>query len=218
MKQYLVIGLGRFGKGVAKTLYDADKDVVAIEENEEVVQDCLDADVLSNIVIGDATDAKVLKDLGTENYDVAFVCTGEVEPSIMIALNLKELGVKTIIAKASNKKHGKVLTKVGATKIIYPEEYMGKRIAELSMDANIVEHLKFTENFLLAEVKAPSIFWGKTLIESDLRNKYNSNVVGIRKKDETFLPNPLATTVIEEDDVLLIITDKKTARSFEKLI
>ena len=183
MKQYLVIGLGRFGKGVAKTLYDADKDVVAIEDDEETVQDCLAGDILSNIVIGDATDAKVLKDLGAENYDVAFVCTGEIEPSIMITLNLKDLGVKTIIAKASNKKHGKVLSKVGATKIIYPEEYMGKRIAELSMDANIVEHLKFTENFLLAEVKAPSIFWGKNLIEADLRNKYNSNVVGIRKKD-----------------------------------
>ncbi|MBQ3438313.1 MAG: TrkA family potassium uptake protein [Fusobacterium sp.] len=218
MKQYLVIGLGRFGKGVAKTLYDADKDVVAIEDDEETVQDCLAGDILSNIVIGDATDAKVLKDLGAENYDVAFVCTGEIEPSIMITLNLKDLGVKTIIAKASNKKHGKVLSKVGATKIIYPEEYMGKRIAELSMDANIVEHLKFTENFLLAEVKAPSIFWGKNLIEADLRNKYNSNVVGIRKKDGTFIPNPIATTVIDEADILLIITDKKTAHSFEKLI
>lgn len=217
-KQYLVIGLGRFGKGIAKTLYDANKDVVGIDPEEEVVQDCINTNVLTNAIIGDATDIKILKDIGAENYDVAFVCIGEIEPSVMITLNLKDLGVKKIVAKASTKKHGKVLSKVGATKIVYPEEYMGKRVAELSMDANIVEYLKFTEDFLLAEVKAPSIFWNKTLIEADIRNKYNSNVVGIRKKDGTFVPNPIATTMIEEEDILIVITDKKTARSFEDLL
>lgn len=218
MKQYLVIGLGRFGRGVAQTLYDADKDVLGIEVNEELVQESINNNVLTNAVIGDATDIKLLKDLGAENYDVAFVCMAEIEPSVMITLNLKDLGVKKIIAKASTKKHGKVLMKVGATKIVYPEEYMGRKIAELSMDTNIVEYLKFTEDFILVEVKAPSIFWNKSLIESDIRNKYKSNVVGIKKKDDTFLPNPVATTVVEEGDTLLIITDKKTAHSFEELV
>lgn len=217
MKQYLVIGLGRFGKGLAKTLYDANKDVLGIDPDEEVVQDCINTNVLSNAIIGDATDVKILKDIGAENYDIAFVCTGEIEPSVMITLNLKDLGVKKIVAKASTKRHGKVLAKIGATKIVYPEEYMGRRVAELSMDANIVEYLKFTEDFLLAEVKAPSIFWNKTLVETDIRNKYNSNVVGIRKKDGNFVPNPMANTIIEEEDILIIITDKKTARSFEDL-
>lgn len=218
MKQYLVIGLGRFGRGVAQTLYDADKDVLGIEVNEELVQECINNNVLTNAVIGDATDIKLLKDLGAENYDIAFVCMAEIEPSVMITLNLKDLGVKKIIAKASTKKHGEVLMKVGATKIVYPEEYMGQKIAELSMDTNIVEYLKFTEDFILVEVKALSIFWNKSLIESDIRNKYKSNVVGIKKKDDTFLPNPVATTVVEEGDTLLIITDKKTAHSFEELV
>ncbi|MCI5725689.1 MULTISPECIES: potassium channel family protein [Fusobacterium] len=218
MKQYLVIGLGRFGRGVAQTLYDADKDVLGIEVNEELVQECINNNVLTNAVIGDATDIKLLKDLGAENYDIAFVCMAEIEPSVMITLNLKDLGVKKIIAKASTKKHGEVLMKVGATKIVYPEEYMGRKIAELSMDTNIVEYLKFTEDFILVEVKALSIFWNKSLIESDIRNKYKSNVVGIKKKDDTFLPNPVATTVVEEGDTLLIITDKKTAHSFEELV
>lgn len=218
MKQYLVIGLGRFGRGVAQTLYDADKDVLGIEVNEELVQECINNNVLTNAVIGDATDIKLLKDLGAENYDIAFVCMAEIEPSVMITLNLKDLGVKKIIAKASTKKHGEVLMKVGATKIVYPEEYMGRKIAELSMDTNIVEYLKFTEDFILIEVKALSIFWNKSLIESDIRNKYKSNVVGIKKKDDTFLPNPVATTVVEEGDTLLIITDKKTAHSFEELV
>lgn len=218
MKQYLVIGLGRFGRGVAQTLYDADKDVLGIEVNEELVQECINNNVLTNAVIGDATDIKLLKDLGAENYDIAFVCMAEIEPSVMITLNLKDLGVKKIIAKASTKKHGEVLMKVGATKIVYPEEYMGRKIAELSMDTNIVEYLKFTEDFILVEVKALSIFWNKSLIESDIRNKYKSNVVGIKKKDDTFLPNPVGTTVVEEGDTLLIITDKKTAHSFEELV
>lgn len=218
MKQYLVIGLGRFGRGIAQTLYDANKDVLGIDPNEEQVQECINNNVLSNAVIGDGTDINFLKDIGAENYDIAFVCMREIEPSVMVTLNLKDLGVKKIVAKASTKKHGKVLTKVGANKIVYPEEYMGKRVAELSMDANIVEYLKFTEDFILAEVKAPQIFWNKTLLEVDIRNKYNSNVVGIRKKDGTFLPNPTANTKIEEEDVLLVITDKKTGQSFENLI
>lgn len=218
MKQYLVIGLGRFGRGVAQTLYEANKEILGIELDEDLVQESINNNILSNVIIGDATDIKILEDLGAENYDVAFVCVGDIEPSVMITLNLKDLGIKNIIAKASTKKHGKVLKKVGATKIVYPEEYMGRRVAELSMDANIVEYLKFTEDFILAEVKAPSIFWNKNLIETDIRNKYKSNVVGIRKKDGAFIPNPIATTVIEEEDTLLIITDKKTAQSFEELI
>lgn len=218
MKQYLVIGLGRFGRGVAKTLYDANMDVLAIEINEDLVQEATNDNVLSNIVIGDATDMKVLNDIGAENFDIAFVCMRDIEPSVMVTLNLKEMGIKNIVAKASTKKHGKVLEKVGATKIVYPEEYMGKRVAELSMSTNIVEYLKFTEDFILAEVKAPSIFWNKTLIESNIRNKYNVNVVGIRKIGGEFIPNPLANTVIKEGDILLVITDKKTAHYFESLI
>ncbi|MDO4690835.1 MAG: TrkA family potassium uptake protein [Fusobacterium sp.] len=217
MKEFLVIGLGRFGRGIAETLYKANKDVLGIEPDEDLAQECINNNILTNVVIGDGTDIKFLQDIGAENYDVAFVCIGEVEPSVMVTLNLKDLGVKKIVAKASTKKHGKVLTKVGATKIVYPEEYMGRRIAELSMGENIVEYLRFTEDFILAEVKSPSNFWNKNLIECDIRNKYKSNVVAIKKFDGTFLPNPIATTIIEEGDILLLITDKKTARSFEEL-
>ena len=218
MKQYLVIGLGRFGTGVAKTLYEAEKNVLAIDIDEELVQEKIDANILKNAVIGDPSDEKVLKDIGAENFDVAFICIADIEASVMIALNLKELGVKTIIAKAVNKKHGKILTKVGATEIVYPEEHMGKRIAELTMNTDIIEHLKFTDNFVLVEVKAPSIFWNNSLIKLDVRNKYNINIVGIKKAQEEFIPNPTANVIIEEGDILVIITDKKTVESFNKLI
>ncbi len=218
MKQYLVIGLGRFGTSVAKTLYEAGENILGIDVSEELVQDRINNNILKNAIIGDASDGKILKDIGAENFDVAFVCIGDIEASVMIALNLKELGIKSIIAKAINKKHGKVLTKIGATEIVYPEEHMGKRIAELTMNTDIIEHLKFTDNFVLVEVKAPSIFWNNSLIKLDVRNKYNINIVGIKKNKGEFLPNPTANVVIEEGDVLVIITDKKTVESFNKLI
>ena len=218
MKQYLVIGLGRFGASVAKTLYSAGEIVLGVDTNEELVQDKIDNNILKNAIIGDASDEKLLKNIGAENFDVAFICMGDIEASVMIALNLKELGIKTIIAKAINKKHGKVLTKVGATEIVYPEEHMGKRIAELTMNTDIIEHLKFTDNFVLVEVKAPSIFWNNSLIKLDVRNKYNINIVGIKKSKGEFLPNPTANVIIEEGDILVIITDKKTVESFNKLI
>ena len=218
MRQYLVIGLGRFGESVAKTLYEAGENVLAIDISEELVQDKIDRNIIKNAVIGDASDEKILKDIGTENFDVAFICIGDIEASVMIALNLKELGIKTIIAKAINKKHGKVLIKVGATEIVYPEEHMGKRIAELTMNTGIIEHLKFTDNFVLVEVKAPSIFWNNSLIKLDVRNKYNINIVGIKKSKGEFIPNPTANVTIEEGDILVIITDKKTVESFNKLI
>ena len=218
MKQYLVIGLGRFGTSVAKTLYEAGENILGIDVSEELVQDRINNNILKNAIIGDASDGKILKDRGAENFDVAFVCIGDIEASVMIALNLKELGIKSIIAKAINKKHGKVLTKIGATEIVYPEEHMGKRIAELTMNTDIIEHLKFTDNFVLVEVKAPSIFWNNSLIKLDVRNKYNINIVGIKKSKGEFLPNPTANVVIEEGDVLVIITDKKTVESFNKLI
>ncbi|MEX6494485.1 TrkA family potassium uptake protein [Fusobacterium animalis] len=218
MKQYLVIGLGRFGTSVAKTLYEAGENILGIDVSEELVQDRINNNILKNAIIGDASDGKILKDIGAENFDVAFVCIGDIEASVMIALNLKELGIKSIIAKAINKKHGKVLTKIGATEIVYPEEHMGKRIAELTMNTDIIEHLKFSDNFVLVEVKAPSIFWNNSLIKLDVRNKYNINIVGIKKSKGEFLPNPTANVVIEEGDVLVIITDKKTVESFNKLI
>ena len=218
MKQYLVIGLGRFGTSVAKTLYEAGENILGIDVSEELVQDRINNNILKNAIIGDASDGKILKDIGAENFDIAFICIGDIEASVMIALNLKELGIKSIIAKAINKKHGKVLTKIGATEIVYPEEHMGKRIAELTMNTDVIEHLKFTDNFVLVEVKAPSVFWNNSLINLDVRNKYNINIVGIKKAQEEFIPNPTANIIIEEGDILMIITDKKSVEAFNKLI
>ena len=217
MKQYLVDGLGRFGSSVAQTLYESNEEVLAIDIETESVQEIINQKMVENAVVLDATDSSALSQLGVSNYDIAFVCIGEIEESIMVTLNLKELGVKKIIAKAISKSHGKVLAKIGANKVIYPEEYMGRRVAQLAMEPTMIEHIRFSQDFLLVEIKAPSLFWSKTLIESEIRKNYNATVVGIKKEDETFQPNPSAYTKIEKGDILILITDAKTAEFLENL-
>ncbi|MGL4392289.1 MAG: potassium channel family protein [Fusobacteriaceae bacterium] len=217
MKQYLVIGLGRFGLSVAETLYDSNEEVLGIDIDSERVQDIVNQKKIGNAVSIDATDMSALEEIGAGEYDVAFVCTAQIEESVMITLNLKEIGVKKIIAKAVSKSHGKVLDKIGATKVVYPEEYMGRRMAQLAMEPNMIEHVRFSPEFLLVEIKAPSIFYGKTLQELEIRKNYNATVVGIKKGDNTFLPVPSASAQVAKGDILLIITDAKTAEILENL-
>lgn len=217
MKQYLVIGLGRFGTSVAKTLYESDQEVMAVDVSEELVQDMINDYKVENAMVLDGTDLTSLQEIGAQNFDTAFVCMRNLEASILTTLNLRELGLSKIIAKAGSKEHGKVLEKIGASKIVYPEEYMGRRIAQLVMEPNMIEHLRFSSDFLLAEIKAPNLFWNKTLIELNVRNKYNANIVGIRKANDIFYPNPAAETLIEKGDILVVITDSKTARTLESL-
>ncbi len=217
-KQYLVIGLGRFGTSVAKTLYEAGADVLAIDEDEDLVQEAINNEIVENAVTVDATDEKELKGIGANNFDVAFVCIGSnQQASIIVTLILKELGIKNIIAKAVTKTHGKVLEKIGADKVIYPEEYMGKRVALVAMEPNMIEHLRFSQDFLLLEIKAPSEFWGKNLKELGVRNKYSVNIVGIKKVNGVLNASPKADSTIERGDVLLVITDSKTANQLENM-
>ncbi|HEY4532851.1 MAG TPA: TrkA family potassium uptake protein [Fusobacterium sp.] len=217
MKQYLVIGLGRFGTSVAKTLYESEQEVMAVDVSEDLVQDIINDYKVENAMVLDGTDLTSLQEIGAQNFDTAFVCMRNLEASILTTLNLRELGISKIIAKAGSREHGKVLEKIGASKIVYPEEYMGRRIAQLVMEPNMIEHLRFSSDFLLAEIKAPNLFWNKTLIELNVRNKYNANIVGIRKANDIFYPNPAAETLIEKGDILVVITDSKTARTLESL-
>ena len=217
MKQYLVVGLGRFGSSVAQTLYESNEEVLALDNRGTVIQESINQKIVDNAVTVDATDSGALVQLGAGDYDVAFVCIGAIEESIMVTLNLKELGIKKIIVKAMSKSHGKVLAKIGANKVIYPEEYMGRRVAQMAMEPNFIEHVRFSSEFLLVEIKAASIFWDKTLEESEIRKTYNATVVGIKKEDESFQANPSAFTIIEKGDILVMITNSKTAEILENL-
>lgn len=218
MKQFLVIGLGRFGSSIAETLYKAGENVLAIDSREDIVQEAINNDLLDNAVEADATDEKSLRDLGINNFDVAFVCIGNnIQASILITLLLKELGVKRVVAKAITKAHGKVLQKIGADEIVFPETFMGVRVANAEMTPNIIEHLKFSDDFLIVEIQAPQSFYKKSLLSIELRKKYRANIVAIRKGNGYEEVSPSAESIVEEGDTLIIVTDAKTARELERL-
>lgn len=218
MKQYLVVGLGRFGSSVAKTLYDHGENVLALDINESVVQELINSNQIDNAVIVDAADINALKNLGVNNFDVAFVCIGtNIQNSILITMILKELGIPKVIAKALAETHGKVLSKVGADEVVFPESYMGHRVALGEIEPNIVEHIKFSDDHILVEINAPGKFCNKTLENLQLRGKYKMNIIAIKKADGSMEISPMGDNVIEEGDTLIVITDTKTAKELDSL-
>ncbi len=218
MKQYLVVGLGRFGSSVAETLYKAGESVLAIDVDEDIIQEAVNNDIVDNAVEVDATDEKSLIDLGVNNFDVAIVAIGSnIQASILITLTLKEMGIKRVVCKAITNAHGKVLKKIGADEIVFPETYMGKRVALQEMEPEIIEHLKFSEDFLIVEVKAPHSFVGKSLIGLDIRKTYRANIIAIRRENGENEVSPSADSIINKGDTLVVVTDAKTAKELEAL-
>ena len=218
MKQYLVVGLGRFGLSIAKTLYENGESVLVMDSEEELVQEAINNNIIENGVTADATDPVVLKNLGINNFDVAFVCIGtSIEDSTLVTLTLKELGIPKVIAKAMTEPHGRVLAKVGADEVIYPEVYMGKRVALKEIEPNIVEHMKFTDNYILVEIKAPAKFANKTLLELELRKNYKANIIAIKRENGEMEIAPMGDSVIKKGDTLIVITDTQTSKKLEAL-
>ncbi len=218
MKQYLVVGLGRFGLSIAKTLYENGENVLVMDSEEDLVQEAINNNIIENGVTADATDPVVLRNLGINNFDVAFVCIGtSIEDSTLVTLTLKELGIPKVIAKAMTEPHGRVLSKVGANEVIYPEVYMGKRVALKEIEPNIVEHMKFTDNYILVEIKAPSKFVNKTLLELELRKNYKANIIAIKRENGEMEITPMGDSVIKKGDTLIVITDTKTSKELEAL-
>lgn len=214
-KQYAVIGLGRFGTSVARTLYDYGHEVLAIDNDAERVQRL--SNEFTHIIQADTTDENTLKEIGIRNFDAAVVAIGEnVQANILTTLQLKELGVKYIIVKAQNLLHGKMLEKIGADKVIYPERDMGKRVAHNLMFTNVLEHIELSPKLGLVEVTAPQSLLQKSLAESNLRAKFGINVVAI-KRDENLIVSPLAEEKIIANDILIVVGGNAGIQQLEKL-
>jgi trk system potassium uptake protein TrkA len=216
MKQFAVIGLGRFGSSVAAALAQKGQQVIAIDKNEELVHDIMDN--VTKAVCLDATDEKAVRSVGLQDVDVAICGIGtDVEASILITLLLKDLGVPGIICKAVNEAHKKVLEKIGATKVIQPERDMGERIAEtlISVSETVVDHIGLSGDSSIIEVIAPEEFVGKSLRDLDIRAQYEVNVIAIKKKikvmkdgeeveEEKVDVTPQADDVVAKGDILVV--------------
>ena len=207
MKQFAVIGLGRFGSSVAKTLTDKGNQVLAIDIDEDRIQEI--SEIVTNAVCIDATDEKALKAVGIENVDVAVVSVGAgIEASILITLALKEIGVREIIAKAITQSHGKVLLKIGATRIVFPEQEMGERVANMLISPKIIEHIYLSPDYSMAEVSAPREFVNRTIKQIDVRAKYGLTVIAIKRVirgEEKIDISPPADEAIKENDILIVV-------------
>ena len=202
-KQFAVIGLGRFGTSVASTLQALGHEVLAIDSDEERVQKL--SDEVTHVVQADTTDENSLNALGLRNFDAVVVAIGaDVQANVTTTLLLKEMGIPFIIAKARNALHGKILAKIGADRVIYPERDMGQRVAHSLVSTNVLDYIELSPSLSLVEVTAPGIFVGRTLAQADLRARYGVNVVAIKRYEDLIVP-PQPDELIHECDVLIVI-------------
>ncbi len=213
-KQFAIIGLGRFGSSVAKTLFEQGHDVMAIDSSEERIEENIN--YVTHAVQADTTDEAALKELGIRNFDVVVVAIGQdIQASILTTLVLKELGVKNIVAKAQNDRHGQVLYKVGANRVVFPERDMGVRVAHNLISPNVLDFIELAEDYSVAEVVATEKMIGKSLLELNIRAKYGANVVAIKSGNNINIA-PRAEDVINEGDLLVLIGHNSDLATLEE--
>lgn len=214
-KQFVVIGLGRFGSSIASTLYELGNEVLAIDTDEEIVQNI--SNKVTHAVQADGTDEATLRSLGIRNFDVAVVTIGaDVQSSVMATLLVKELGVKYVVAKAQNELHGKVLYKLGVDRVVFPERDMGIRVGHNLCSSNILDYIELSPDYSIMEVSAISEWHGKTLRELNMRSKYGINLMAIKRGNDINL-SPMADDVINEGDVLVVIGGTDQLSAIEKV-
>ncbi len=214
-KQFAIIGLGRFGTSVALTLAKAGYEVLAIDANEERVQKF--SDEVTHVVQANTTDEASLKALGIRNFDTVVVAIGEdIQANVLTTLLLKEIGVPHIVAKARNELHGKMLEKIGADKVIYPERDMGMRVAHSLVSANVLDYIELSPNLSLVEVTAPVTLQGRSLAQANLRALYGVNVVAIKRGEQIIVP-PQPGEMISDQDIMIVVGTNDGVQKLEEL-
>lgn len=211
-KQFVVLGLGRFGLSVAKALSDNGYDVLAAGNDPEAVQ--IASGFVTHAVCIDVTDDLSMKALGIGNFDVAIVSIGNhLEASVMATLQAKEMGIPYVVAKAQNDAHKQILQKIGADRVIFPEREMGIRLANSLMYGNFFEFMELSSEFGIAEFEPPKSWIGKTLAQLEIRGRYDLNVVAIRHNGKTEA-SPRADRAIHEKDILIVMGENRAIQRY----
>jgi trk system potassium uptake protein len=215
-KEFAVIGLGRFGGSICRTLAEQGMEVMAIDNNEDRVNEY--SMIASHAVVGNTTDEKVLKSLGIRNFDHVIVAIGDdIQASILTTIILKELGVKNITVKAQNDYHEKVLLKIGADHVVHPERDMGRRIANNMISNSVLDYLELSDEHSIVEIVASHKIDGKSILDLDVRAKYGINIVAIKRMNEIIV-SPQANEIIKENDILIVIGADADINRFEKKV
>ena len=205
MKQFAVIGLGNFGYYLATQLYKKGNDVLAIDKKPNLVQEIKDS--VNQAIVADATDRKALETMGLEQMDAAVVCIGSVlSNSILATLNLKDIGVKRVLAKALSEEHGRILYKIGASEVFFPEKDLALSLAERIHNPNMIEYLPFLEGYSIIELSPPKDFIGKSLRDLDLINRIGIQIIAVKEVIQDRLNLiPTAKFVIKDSDILIML-------------
>ena len=209
MRSVLIIGAGQFGCHVARTMSELRCEIMAIDIDEQSVNDIMP--YVTNAQIGDATNAEFLRSLGVSDYDVCIVSIGDnFQSSLEITALLKELGASSVISRASNDVQEKFLLRNGADEVVYPEKQSARRLAiKLSSDA-ILDFIELDSDHSIYEMAMPRDWIGKSLVQLDVRRKHNVNIISLKRNGKLILPG--ADTVMSDGDVLYVIGDMKDLR------
>ncbi len=205
---FAVLGLGRFGLGIIKTLADYDANILACDRDEGRVNEA--AEYVTQAVRADASDIDAMRRLGLGNYDVVILAIGEdFESSIMAALTAKELGAQRIISKAADLRQKQVLESIGVSQVILPEMEMGAYLARRLVEPNVMGVLEQSDGYVLTEMHPNEEWIGKTMGQADIRNKHGYTVLAVMRDGETYIPVPTALK-FRAEDVLILFERKKT--------
>lgn len=216
-RQYAVLGLGIFGSTVAKTLSQHNCEVIAVDSDAKCINRM--ADIVTQAVQCDITDINQLRAAGIHDCDIAIVSMGShLEESVMGIINLKELGIPYIVAKAKNKRYMQIFTELGANKVVRPEKEMGEQVAKSVLGRNIIDLIDLDKDYSVVEIPCPRKWINKSLIDLDLRRKHGINVVAIRSSCAAHLNVcPEAEYEIKVNDHLLVISECNTLEKLDLL-
>ena len=210
-KTYAVFGLGRYGTAVARELVANGMEVIAVDTDQRIVNAV--ADDLPICKCADITDPDVIRQLGISNVDVVVIAmANNLEASVMAVTLCKEIGVKTVIAKCANETHQKILTRVGADKVVFPENESGIRLAKNLLSSGFVDMVSLAKNVAMIELDVKPEWVGKNLIELNLRKKYSINVVALRKGDMVSVDIDPHAALLESDKLIVIANTEKLAK------
>lgn len=215
MKQFAIIGCGLFGKSVALKLVELGHEVIAIDIDEAAID--LLADKVSHAVIADVTVDGTLADIGVSNVDVVIISmSSSLQASILSTIQAKDLGVKTVIAKVKDKQQARVLKKLGADRVIIPEEEMGIRLAHDIASENIFDYIELSSEFTLLEFAIPKAWWDKTIQELKIREHYGVNVVAVKTGEEIAV-NPRPNLFMKKGDIAIVIGRYEDIKAIEEM-
>lgn len=213
-KQFLVIGLGRFGSSVAVNLCQLGHEVLAVDSDQDLV-DAI-APRVTQAVAADATEEAVLQSLGPSNFDVAVVSIGQnVRDSILVSVLCKEMGVPYLVAKATDELHAKVLRKVGVDRVVFPEREMGQRVAKSMVKPNFLDMIELSGEYQMVEMTTPESWQGHTLVEMNVRRNYGVSIIALRR-GERFIASPGAEERLLAGDVLLVLGSSQALDAIER--